>query len=1505
MRKFLFLLVLLLFAMSNAGMAQIDNPQPVCELLNRVGGANASSLFETTVDESLSIDGGDVFVITSKNGKPCVKGNTILAVTTGINWYLNHYAHINLTWNNLVTDLSTVQLPVPSGEEIHRSSADYRYYLNYCTFSYSMAFWTWERWQQEIDWMALHGINMPLILVGLETVWKNVLTELGYTKSEINQFVAGPGFMAWFAMNNLEGWGGTGAGMNGNPDWWYERQGELCGKILSAMRSLGMQPVLPGYSGMVPNSMRNKHPEWKIIESGTWAGGYTRPDILSPEDTDNFNYMSEIYYRHLKGLMGTSEFYSMDPFHEGGVPTGQVSISGCYNGVMNAMDRFANADDELSALGIAKPKWVVQYWQNLPNATAFASVKVENPDRFIALDLFSDGNPNWSGNHYAGHDFIYCMLHNFGGRTGLHGRMEKTIKGYYAALSKGNMRGVGATPEGIETNPMLYDMLFELPWIESEPVAQEWLQGYALARYGIESKEAHTAWVKLLNSVHNCTVDGQQGTTEPIVCARPAWTVDRVSSWSKAAIYWDIQDVLSAADLLLSMQDVPDEAEANYSYDVVDVVRQAMVDFSYYLLPDVKAAYDRGDKVEYERLYKLFLQLIYDLDEMLAADPNFTLERWTSMARNVTDEADNTSVADKNWMEWNARTQITVWANSDGNLHDYSNRCWAGLLKDFHYARWKHFFENNGAAPSGGWFAWEKAWTENFSISYENTTSDADAVEMARSTFGKYFAVLKASDGSKFYFPYGVSRDASERVVCEAYRGEEYMLPIVLNGNVAVASVWIDLNADLLATDNEYLDCENGGIMLPDDVNIGQIAAVVTLSDATAIRFKIAVRERITTPRRVEVRSSNEAQGTVAIEGSESLSVTNIDPVTMQAAPASGYDFYRWVDADGNVVSNKNPYTYYAKDEALFIAEFLVNKWGVPAEDKTDMGDIEGYAQYLRQITFAFRERDADVIYKADACPKALFNTVPDIINVARGCSFDVAWSDLDGDGMKYCYLSAYIDMNADGDFDDDGELLDVVGTLGAQNVAVCEGKINVILPYDMPLGITHMRLRFDGAWKGGYNTATKAFPAKNSANRMIYELVLNVTEYPETASLVTVKANNDEWGTVSMLADGLIGEYTGTASIASGLEITLKAVPAAGAKFVCWKDQYGRIVSEEPLCTMYAVENGTYTAVFMNSLVLGNWEFEYETDKKEITLLEITKSSEGELVIPSEVTIEGTVYTVVGFANGLFDNNKSLTSVTIPATLRFIGDNIVDEFSFQGDAVVHLFNIAKPLSSSEGWRLNIEAFSDGATYNQWGSSIFATGSEPLATSYNGGFQIYLSKDGSIVLKINGSSELSLDKADCMISAGTSFEIVIDYDGVGMVDVAVVNSDGVVGRRSVAAVLNTVSTFSCAIPKGINLTNVVMRSGEVPAPFAGCSNLSAIDVEDGSLFFSSIEGALYNADGTKLICYPEGKKTNIDDIMADGMREPLIYDLLGNSLNDVVRSGFYIVDGKKVYIECK
>ncbi len=109
-----------------------------------------------------------------------------------ISWTGNQI-HLPRRWN------------VPGGTIRRNALFQYRYFLNYCTFSYTMAFWDFPRWQRELDWMALNGINLALAsVIGQECVWRNVMRRMGQTEPEIRQFIAGPAFEPWWLMDNLE-----------------------------------------------------------------------------------------------------------------------------------------------------------------------------------------------------------------------------------------------------------------------------------------------------------------------------------------------------------------------------------------------------------------------------------------------------------------------------------------------------------------------------------------------------------------------------------------------------------------------------------------------------------------------------------------------------------------------------------------------------------------------------------------------------------------------------------------------------------------------------------------------------------------------------------------------------------------------------------------------------------------------------------------------------------------------------------------------------------------------------------------------------------------------------------------------------------------------------------------------------------------------------------------------------------------------------------------------------
>ena len=713
MRTILYFLIALTLA-----SCSMRNPSQVVDLLDRIGGDGTADRIETAVNPELSETGTDVFEISSKRGKPFIQGSSISALTAGIGWYLNHYVHVNLSWNQLATDLSAVHFPVPQEIERRDCSADYRYYFNYCTQSYSMAFWTKERWEQEIDWMALHGVNMPLMLVGTDVVWKNMLEEAGYSREDIDAFIAGPGFQAWWLMNNLEGWGGP------NPDWWYERQEKLARFILKRMRSLGMEPVLPGYSGMLPSNAKEKLGV-DVADPGFWCSGFQRPSFLLPSDA-KYVEIAQLYYKHLEKVMGKSKYYSMDPFHEGGKTEG-VDLNAAFDTIYSQMQQHSPGST-----------WVMQSWGRNPRKEALATVPKGG---LLLLDLFSDGRPRWHEG-YEGHDFMWCMLHNFGGKIGMQGRLDDTINGYFDAVTKfpETMRGVGATMEGIETNPILYDALFEVPWLE-DAERQDWLASWQIARYGVENESMVKAW-KLLSSSVYAGPPFQQSDVEAVICARPELEVKKVSGWGTSKLFYDINVVREAAGLMLQEKDKL-ATHPNYRYDLADVVRQTLTDSTYYLLQDIAESYQKGDKKAFRQGYQNYLGMISDIDRLLSQSEMFTLDRWVESARNLCDEVPGLTDADRNWVEWNARTLISVWGPEQcankGRLHDYSHRVWGGILRDFYLVRWEKFFkslEEGTTITPEEWFKMEEEWSRSTTITEIPKENPEDVAE---ELYNKYF----------------------------------------------------------------------------------------------------------------------------------------------------------------------------------------------------------------------------------------------------------------------------------------------------------------------------------------------------------------------------------------------------------------------------------------------------------------------------------------------------------------------------------------------------------------------------------------------------------------------------------------------------------------------------------------------------------------------------------------------------------------------------------------------
>lgn len=713
---------------------------PADDLLNRID-KGAAAKFKTVlvksdkdffeIDQARTRKGNSTSAASKsaagKNNPIIIRGNSWVNIAVGINWYLKHHAGIHISWNNMNVKLPAV-LPVVKQKERHETDLKLRYNFNYCTFSYTMAFWDWNRWQKEIDWMALHGINMPLAAVGTESVWRNMLLKLGYSEEEVGKFIAGPAFLAWWEMNNLEGWGGP------LPLNWYKQQEALQKKILARMKEMGMKPVLPGYCGMVPHDAKQKL-GLNVTDAGRW-NSYQRPANLSPTDS-RFAEIADLYYKELTRLYGKSDYYSMDPFHESGNDA--------------AVDYGKAGEALMSAMKRANPHaiWVVQGWNENPRPQMIANLKVGD---LLVLDLFSESRQNFkdfcTGKNTSGtgkkdfstskkegiygkHQWLFCLLENFGGNVGLHGRMDQLLNNFYLATGKkdtpkqensslltlhSSLKGWGFTMEGSENNPVMFELMSELPWRAEKITKEDWIREYCYARYGVHDATIEKAWILLAQSIYNCPKGNiQQGTHESIFCARPSLNSYQVSTWSLMSNYYDPEDTRQAAILLTSVAEKY-RGNNNFEYDLVDICRQALADQGRKQYLKAMADYKSFSRQEFKKDSNRFLKMILLQDKLLGTRQEFRLGHWIEEARNLGKTAE-----EKDLYEWNARVQITTWGNricaDNGGLHDYGHKEWQGLLKDFYYLRWSTFMKSLASqlslqnTPQIDWYGLEEPWT--------------------------------------------------------------------------------------------------------------------------------------------------------------------------------------------------------------------------------------------------------------------------------------------------------------------------------------------------------------------------------------------------------------------------------------------------------------------------------------------------------------------------------------------------------------------------------------------------------------------------------------------------------------------------------------------------------------------------------------------------------------------------------------------------------------------------
>jgi alpha-N-acetylglucosaminidase len=682
----IFLLLILIRSQAGAGQIAGDSQaklQSARSVLSRVLGERAGE-FNLEIFES----GGDrdTFEVEAAGGKVTVRGNSAIALTRGVYFYLRNATHSQITWSGEHLNLpkSFPDFPVTS----IATSCKFRLYYNVCAFGYTTAFWDWKRWERELDWMALHGINMPLAMTGQEAIWQKVWNSYGISNDELKEFFSGPAFLPWHRMGNLNKHDGP------LPQDWLDKSKNLQKKILNRMRELGMTPIVPAFAGFVPPTFKKHFPSASVLDMAPWAGfdANNGTHILSPK-SELFVEIGKKFIEEYRKEYGECHYYLSDSFNEMEVP---VTKEGRYDELAD----FGEAVYRSIAAGDPQGTWVMQGWLFYNDASFWDTLSVQAllkrvpNDRMIIIDLANELWHGWKMQHaFYGKQWIYSVIHNAGGDNPMYGPLKFFAEDGAVALNdsaKGNLVGYGISPEGIENNEVVYELLTDAEWSSKPLQLDAWLKEYCISRYGGCQPAMEEAWKILVNTVY----DKEKFNVRFGFQKRP-----ELKPEGEAASAPEIE---KAVKLFLSCANELGESQL-YRNDLIEMAGQYCGNAIDRYLNYAGAFHEKKDNASRDEAVGIALDLIKEIDKLFASRNDRRLERWIEFAR-----AWGESDAEKNYYERDAKRQVTVWGGP--YLSEYAAKLWSGLIRDYYANRWKFFYKHIDDVKPFDLQQWEEQW---------------------------------------------------------------------------------------------------------------------------------------------------------------------------------------------------------------------------------------------------------------------------------------------------------------------------------------------------------------------------------------------------------------------------------------------------------------------------------------------------------------------------------------------------------------------------------------------------------------------------------------------------------------------------------------------------------------------------------------------------------------------------------------------------------------------------
>ncbi|MFC4138147.1 MULTISPECIES: alpha-N-acetylglucosaminidase [unclassified Microbacterium] len=659
-------------------------------LVRRIGGdADRLRIQIDEIDEP-----GASAAYEASDGMLTLSGSDPTAAASALARYLQGQGR-RVTWESSVIDTAPwADAPMTR----IRTPFTIRYHLNVVTHGYSTPFWDWPRWERELDWMALHGVTHPLVLTGYEAVLAETLRRAGVAPADVRAWIGSAAHIPWMSMGGMHDFGGP------LPERWEEKRLALARRILTRARALGMTPVLPLPGGHVPSSLAGE--DAAEIE---WQGW--RTPMLDPASDEYARFLGLFLevQRELLGDPGDAPVFAVDPYIESLPPSGDLAaLAGAGAGVHRAV-----------AAVHPRATWLLQGWpfhyhrQFWTRERVAAYLSQIPHESLLLIDLWGEHAPMWrDGMH--GRRWIWTAVHNFGGRFALFGDLRGLARDIaeLASLQPEGLEGIGVAPEAIENNTVFYEAAADLTW-ESIDI-DAWLPRFAHQRYGTEEYGAAEAWQLLGDTLY---APGRTRSIPSPVIARP-WSAAapfagqrlagealppastrmsaNIDAENDPAVLEELPAIAEAGRLLIGLRDSATQREA-LERDVTELAGHVLAQSMRHRIRGILAAFAAADASALRAQGEALRDDLLALDELAATRKDSRVSTWIAAARSWGD-----TPAERDVMERDARSLLSVWGHQTSGLHDYSGRHWSGLIRDLYLPRWTAWVEWLAAAVDSG-----------------------------------------------------------------------------------------------------------------------------------------------------------------------------------------------------------------------------------------------------------------------------------------------------------------------------------------------------------------------------------------------------------------------------------------------------------------------------------------------------------------------------------------------------------------------------------------------------------------------------------------------------------------------------------------------------------------------------------------------------------------------------------------------------------------------------------